>query len=237
MLRSTSFCAVFCLAASLLLGAQDASKDDTFTLTVAPPTNANEVQVRYVFTGGSAGHVSSVATPTKDGRILIKTAAEDKLATSFRLVAFAPGCELVTVSVDDLSSSRQADFRCTPLNTVQFNGRLSNSLLGKDSLRVQALYNCDWCPKFFGMPQGALSPFTLGKADVASDGTFIFDLPNFSADPLWSTYSNSSSLTFYALDANNGKPVASLKAQGGSSKAGAIPVAPLYDEVEFTRAN
>src|SRR5262249_51450823 len=138
---------------------------------------------------------------------------------------------------DDLSSSRQGEYRCTPLNTVQFNGRLNASLLGKDSLRVQALYICDWCPQFFGMPQGALSPFTLGRADVASDGTFIFDLPNFSADPLWSTYASSSSLTFYALDANNGNLVVSLKAQGASSKAGMIPVAPFYDEVEFTRFN
>src|SRR5215813_9699074 len=54
VLKAIFLSALFCLAGSVLLSAQDgskqdSSKDDTFTLTVAPPTSANEVQVRYVF--------------------------------------------------------------------------------------------------------------------------------------------------------------------------------------------
>ena len=236
MLRSIFFPAVFCLG-SILLSAQDASKDDTFTLIVDGATRANDVQVRYIFNGGSGGHVSSVATPTKDNRILIKTAAEDKLATSFRLVAFAPGCEFVTISVEDLSSSRQAEFRCRPMSSVQFNGQLNaDALSSNTSLRVQVLYNCDWCPQFFGMSAGALSPLVVGKADVGSNGSFLIDLPDFSADPQWSSGGSDASLSFYLVDLTVDEmlgPLTPLMPKGELVNNRALHVAASYPLVDF----
>src|SRR5215467_2930467 len=88
-----------------------ADTQNIFTISVAPPTSAKDVQVRYYFTGEFGGFGSSIATPTEDNKIVIKTGVEGKSAKSFKLIAYAPGCQFVTISVDDLaSSSRQGQF-------------------------------------------------------------------------------------------------------------------------------
>ncbi|HLW54704.1 MAG TPA: hypothetical protein VKW06_17845 [Candidatus Angelobacter sp.] len=205
-----------------------------FTISVAPPTKAKDVQVRYSYSGDFGNHESSIASPTDDNQIVIKTGVDGKTAKSFRLVAYVPGCQFVTISVDDLSATRQGQFQCTALNTVQFNGHIDLSSVGQKSLTVRALYVCDWCPQFLGMNGGAISPFVLDKTGVASDGTFLFDLPNFAADPLWSSLSSRAWLSFTTLDANTGEPFSALQSRGaGAAKTGEVPVAPLYSALEF----
>lgn len=212
-----------------------ADNQNIFTISVASPTSAKDVQVRYYFTGEFGGFGSSIAQPTDDNKIVIKTGVEGKSAKSFKLIAYAPGCEFVTISVDDLaSSSRQGQFECTRLNTVQFFGKANLSAYAEKALQVQVLYSCDWAGAFFGM-SGTVSPFNLGKTDIATDGSFSFSLPDFSADPLWGTRSNNATLMFIAGDSSNGQPLATLKVAGDSpAKAGALKVAPTYAPVEFT---
>lgn len=215
---------------------QSADNQNLFTITVAPPTKAKDVQVRYYFSGETNGFAESAASPTKDNTIVIKTGAEAKSAKSFKLIAYAPGCQFVTISVDDLASSnRQGAFQCTPLNTVEFRGQANVSALSGKALDVQVLYACDWAAQFFGAPGTAVSPFSLGKAQIGSDGSFVFDLPDFSADPLWSTLSSNARLSFYAVDDSNGEPLGTLKAAGESSVAGGgVKVASSYPEVQFS---
>lgn len=205
-----------------------------FTVSVTSPTSAKDVQVRYYFTGEFGGFGSSIAQPTEDNKIVIKTSAEGKSAKSFKLIAYAPGCQFVTISVDDLASStRQGQFECTRLNTVQFFGKANVSGFAEKALQVQVLYSCDWAGGFFGMT-GTVSPFTLGKADIASDGSFTFSLPDFSADPLWDSRSNNATLMFIAADSHNGQPVATLKvATDNTTRSGGLKVAPSYAPIEF----
>lgn len=234
MILSRPIFTVFIMAFSYIsIGQQPEENWTLFTISVAAPTKAKDVQVRYLYSGGFGGHRSSMASATDDNQIVIKPVVEDASPKTLRLVAFAPGCQFVTISVDDLSANRQGQFQCRPLSTLQFNGRVDVSALGRTGLKVEVLYSCDWCPRFLGMGNGALSPMTIARADVGSDGTFLVDLPDFSADPLWSTFSNSASLLFYARDGQSGEPVASLLAQSALSKSGSFPVAASYPEVEF----
>ena len=211
-----------------------ADNQSIFTIAVAAPTLARDVQVRYYFTGEFGGFGSSIAAPTDDNKIVIKTGVEGKSAKSFKLIAYAPGCQFVTISVDDLASSnRQGDFACTKLNTVQFYGKANVSALAEKALQVQVLYGCDWAGAFFGMTT-AVSPFALGKTDMASDGSFTISLPDFSADPLWSSRSNNATLSFVAADSRSGQPLAALKVQSdNAAKGGGLKVAPSYPPLEF----
>lgn len=233
-MRCTSVLAIaFSLVSSQVCVAQAASNANIFTLSVTPPTKARDVQVRYMFTADLEIHEYSVAKPTEDNKILIQTAIKDHAAKGLKLIAYAPGCQFVTISVDDLAgSNRQGAFECTHLNTIPFFGHANVSSLSDKALDVEALYACDWASQFFGK-QIAISPISLGRAEIASDGSFVIDLPDFSADPLWSSLSNNATLMFSAIDAKNGQPLVTLKA-AAQSAGGGVKVAAGYPEVEFS---
>lgn len=229
------------LLATLLLSllapglAQSSNSQTVLTIDVAAPTKAKDVQVRYYFGGETSIYSESAATPSGDNKILIKTGPDGKWPTSLKLVAYAPGCQLVTISVADLTSNSQGAFQCTPLNTIQFLGHADTSAFPGKSLQAQVLYECNWCPKFFGLTSGSISPFSLGKADIGSDGAFTISLPDFTADPLYSTVANDASLFFYVVDGKNGEPIGALKPSlEGLPKEGAVKVAADYPQIDFT---
>jgi hypothetical protein len=222
----------FCLAAPGRAAQNDAGQD-VFTISVVGPTKAKDVQVRYYFTGESGSYGSSTAWPTDDNKIVIKSAAQGKPAKTFKLIAFAPGCQFVTISVDDLSASnRQGEFQCTRLNAVQFYGKADISAFAEKALEVGVLYNCDWAGEFF--MKGGFSPFSLGKANIDFDGSFTISLPDFSSDPLWDSMSHKATLMFVAIDSATGHPLAALKPLSDSAAKGGLKVAPGYPQVEFS---
>jgi len=214
---------------------QNEAGQDTFTISVVGPTRATDVQVRYYFSGESGSYGSSTASPTDDNKIVIKTTAEGKPAKALRLIAYAPGCQFVTISVDDLSASnRQGEFQCTRLNTVQFYGKADVSAFAEKALQVRVLYNCEWAVDFFGL-NGGFSPLSLGKADIDFDGSFTISLPDFSSDPLWDSLSNRATLMFIVGDGTTGHPLAALMPLSDSAaKGGGVKVAPGYPQVEFS---
>jgi hypothetical protein len=222
-----------CVAAGQ--AAQNEADPDVFTITVVGPTQAKDVQVRYYFSGESGSYGSSTASPTKDNKIVIKTAGQGSPAKTLKLIAYAPGCQFVTISVDDLSAgNRQGEFQCTPLNTVQFYGKADVSAFAEKALQVRVLYNCEWAGDFFGL-NGGFSPFTLGKADIDFDGSFTISLPDFSSDPLWDSLSNKATLMFVVGDSATGHPLAALTPLSDSAaKGGGLKVAPGYPQVEFS---
>lgn len=225
-----SFFAITCFAAD------GSSSNNVFTVTVAPPTSPKDVQVRY-FMAGDFGTVFSVSSATaSDSTIVITTAQQNKVATSFKAIAYAPGCQFVTFNVDDLSTSdRQGQFQCQKLPTTLLQGRVALSGVEGKDLQVQVLYVCNWATQFFKMGPGAISPFSLIKAPVATDGTFSVELPDFASDPLWSSFSKDASLSFYLVDASTGQPLNTLVPPAALSQGSLLKVATSYSgEMQFT---
>src|SRR5438132_1333989 len=121
MIRSAIFSL---LAAAVCLASTPPS--EVFTINVPPPGSAKDVQVRYFISGEFGAYGSSSVAETEGNKIVISTSYEGKRATKLAAVAYAPGCEFVTISVDELASgNRDGSFQCTPLRTVQFHGRIS----------------------------------------------------------------------------------------------------------------
>jgi hypothetical protein len=159
-------------------------------------------------------------------KVVVKTGPELEPAKSFKLIAYSPGCQLFAFSADVLASSnRQVQFTCTQLNTIQFSGKANVSAFAGKELQVEVLYGCDWSRAFFGQ-EHTVTPFPLGKADIAPDGSFTIILPDFAADPLWSTVANDASLYFYLVE-SNGQHLSALKPSSDiSPNGGPLKVAP-----------
>jgi hypothetical protein len=233
---------LFALAILASLAATCVAADangNVFTITVAPPTATKDLQVRY-YLGGQFGGFSASSSATGTGnKIVIQTLHDNTPATSFKAIAYAPGCQFVTFSVDDLASgNREGQFECQKLPTTLLQGRVSLSGVagaeGKD-LQVTVLYVCNWAPQFFNMGQGAISPLFVAKTTVATDGTFSFEMPDFTSDPLWSTLSKDAALNFYLVDAATGAPLHALTPPAGLSQGNALKVSTGYPgEMQFS---
>lgn len=208
------------------------SSSNVFTVTVASPTSIKDVQVRYFLTGDFGSAFSTSTATGNENKIVISTEQQNKPATGFKAIAYAPGCQFVTFSVDDLSTSnRQGEFQCQKLPTTMLQGRVALSgvegVEAKD-LQVQVLYVCNWAMQFFNQGPGAISPFYLTKVPVATDGTFSIELPDFTSDPLWSSVAKDASLSFYLVDANTGHPLNTLVPPTALSHGSLLKVAASY---------
>ena len=213
---------------------QGSPQGDTFTIVVDSPTLAKDVQVRYWFTDEVGSHQSSVADSTDDNKIVIKTGFQEKSARSFKAIAYAPGCRFVTIDVGDLAaSSRPSEFQCQKLPTTQLTGRVNVAGFGGRELKVEVLYQLEWAGDFYGLPGVSVSPLLLGKADVASDGSFGLEVPDFSADPLWQSLSKKAALTFFLSDVRSGNRVAALLPTSAETAGASVKIAPTYSEIEF----
>ncbi|MCU1219078.1 MAG: hypothetical protein JWN42_275 [Candidatus Angelobacter sp.] len=222
------------LAFSVSLVAQT-SNQDIFTILVAAPTSAKDVQVRYFLSGDPAEQQSSSIAKPDENRIVVKTGVDGKTAKGFRAIIFAPGCQFATIQTDSLAAStRQAPFDCQKLATTTLRGKVDISRFSGKDLQVEALYVCNWAGLFFGVPGLAISPFSLGKARMETDGTFAFELPDFSADPLWANLAHNASLMFLLVDSSNGERLARLAAPNNLSRKGSLKVATGYPaEIQF----
>lgn len=234
-LRPTSLIVLILGLLAPCFAAQAGAPEEIFTISVAAPTLAKDVQVRYFFTGEFGAYGSSTADQGPGETIVIKTGVAGKSAKSFKLIAYAPGCQFVLLTVDDLTSSnRKGEFQCQKLPTVQLRGRLDVlDFTQHPNLQVQALYVCRWAMPFFGVGDGAISPLSLGKAAVASDGTFTMDVPDFVNDSSWPRLSEDAGFLFVLQDAKTGKPLAALSSLSDHTRGGVVPVASGYPEVEL----
>lgn len=224
-------CAIFLTPAL----ASDSANDKVFTISVAAPTLPKDIQVRYFLNGQFGGFFAATTATGKEDKIVIRTERESQAATGFRAIAYAPGCEFVTITVDDLASSnREAEFQCQKLSTTLLQGRISTAGFEGKDLQVEVLYVCNWAAQFFNIGSGAVSPLVLTKVPVATDGTFAIDMPDFAADPLWSSFGQNAALVFTLRDAS-GNVLGTLAPPSDVSTGTSMKVADGYPaEMQFT---
>ena len=213
--------------------AQPSPADAIFTISVTPPTQAKDVQVRYFLTDQSGVRWSSTAAAAGNDKLLIRADAAGKWPKTFNAIAYAPGCQFVTFTAEDLASSTRGEFTCQKLPTVELRGKVALPA-GGQQLQVESMYVVRWAGKFFSVPGLSISPLTVTKATVDADGSFVMDLPDFANDPLWNTLSNDATLMFFLTDQATGHRVAGLKAPAALSRGGNLKVAASYPEVAFT---
>lgn len=214
--------------------AQASPADAIFTISVASPMTAKDVQVRYFLTDQSGVRWSSTAAAAGSDKLVIRADDAGKTPKAFNAFAYAPGCQFVTFTAEDLASStRQGDFQCQKLPTVELRGKVALPA-GEHQMQVESMYVVRWAGKFFSVPGLSISPLAVTKATVDADGSFVMDLPDFTNDPLWNSLSKDATLMFFLTDQATGHRVAGLKAPAALSRAGDLKVAANYPEVTFT---
>lgn len=238
------FLIAFFIGSSLTpIGAvQGGSSDEVFTLVVVSPTLAKNVQLRYyVIVGNGGGYGGATVATRKSAAISV---AGDKIRfktpgmsgqppKTVKLLAYAPGCQFVILTVEGLSSSsREADFRCQQLPTLQLHGRVDIHNFPGQDLEVEGQYRCRIAVPFRYPKESDVVPLSVGEAAVATDGTFTMEVPDFVVDPSWSQVAHYASLQFVLLDAKAGKHLAYLTSLADLSRnQGLVPVASSYPEI------
>lgn len=213
---------------------QKTTDEPLFTISVAPPTSAKDVQLRYFVSDEADVRWTSTLAKAADDKIRISANTTQRPAKSLKVLAYAPGCQFATFTVDDLvTSTRQGDFQCVKLPTTTLQGTVPPPA-GQQQLQVEAMYVVNWASKFFGVPGASISPLALTKAPVEADGSFQMDLPDFTADPLWQPFANNATLMFFLEDKATGHRVAELKAPAAVAQGGNLKVAANYPDTAFT---
>lgn len=125
----------------------------------------------------------------------IEASSVGKPAHHVKLVAYAPGCQLVVFD-RDLSENDETTvvFDCVPLPPQSIRAYLDPKNLPFDKpLSVVGVYEANWLCVFFGwkdcmVPQLALG--VIGTLDPADHGYFTLTLPDLASDPqILSTFS------------------------------------------------
>jgi hypothetical protein len=222
----------FSFSASYLL-AQTGSEDAIFTIAVTAPTPAKDVQLRYFLTDQAGVAWRSTVAVASDDKVVIRADTTGRVPKTLNAIAYAPGCQFVTFSAEDLTTSpREGEFQCQKLPTVELRGTIAKAPT-QQQLQVQSMYVVRWAGKFFADSGVSISPLLLNKSTVEADGTFSMELPDFTSDPLWNSLSNDASLIFFLVDPATGHRVAELKPAAVFAPNGSLKVASSYPEVTF----
>src|SRR5437588_10277591 len=100
MIRAWSLVLLCAAAASAGRGGD---KKHLFLIRVAPPVNAESVQVHYLLTGDFGAH-DGFQVETQEQEIAIRLDQTSKPPKSLKAVLFAPGCEIALIRADDLKN-------------------------------------------------------------------------------------------------------------------------------------
>lgn len=114
---------IFVIPAFLHPVSHGLSEDSQSQFEISLPSNidSNQVQIRYFLTGAFGGYGSFVREGSGKHKYIIDTTVERRPAETLKVIVYAPGCQVVTISVASLSnSSRQADFICEKLALIPF---------------------------------------------------------------------------------------------------------------------
>ena len=228
----------FLLGVSVFTVAQANNSQNVFSFTMTAPVVTVELHVEYVLRDES-GHAQPASSyegivERRSTTYIIGTTFAGKPAKSLHAVAFLPGCQFEIVSADLTTSARHVDFQCKTLPSTPLHGRVDVSHFAGKKLEVSAHYNARWAGRFFGLPGPSLRPSYLARTKLEDDGSFAFDLPDFSADPLWDSFSHDASITFFLVDTSNGMCLADLSAPTDISLGSGLKVAARYpSEIAF----
>jgi hypothetical protein len=148
--------------------------------------STNPLDIRYFLTGpGGYGGFLNKRDP--DGAYRVPLQYEGRSAKTLKAILYSPGCQFDTLSVDLLSDrTRIATYICRQLPMISLRGKITPPPAREGPLDVRIDYMASWCHPFFGIADGAIQQFSLGRATLSSAGQFEIQIPDFSQDKITS---------------------------------------------------
>jgi hypothetical protein len=226
----------FLLLFSSHLALKTPKPENVFVIGVDPSVKAEELQVRYFLTGDFGGFGGFQSDRRGEHAVLIRTEVQGKPARSLKAALYAPGCQIQTISVVDLSvSDTQGGFHCSPVGTAKLQGKFSRGpITSGRTIEVQVRYLGYWGHRFFGIADGTVLSFNIAKFPVEANGSFQLLLPNFAENNGLPPQTEDASFSLVVRDASSGNILADLKPPAALSRDGDLKIIPSYPQrIEF----
>jgi hypothetical protein len=206
-------CRTFALFFLVLASVGWARDKHVFVIHVAPPVNPETVQVGYFVTGDFGG-VGDFRVDTRAQEIEIRLDQTSKPPKTLKAWLYASGCEFGLIRVDDLKmSDHEAQFACKALPTIDILAEFPRpAALKAYDLEVEVNYIPTWALRYFGITDGFVAPVRIATAAADLDGSFRFELPDFTKDPLFTSVEKNAWITFSVRERRAGNIVGELKA-------------------------
>ena len=242
MIRTASraFASVMLLGLPFLLGGAGRGQEEEpapFEIRLPPEIRSEQVQATYSLSGPFGVHRDFLRAEPEVNVYQIGTSVNHQAAESLKVILYAPGCQIVTISVRSLSGSeRAADVTCEDLPPITFNGRVDlPEALRRRAYEVEITYMAYWAHDFFGIQDGVITTFHLARVTPDEGGAFQVPLPNFTKDGATESFRRDAGIRFIARERDTGNLVSLLApANVPGNNLYDLPIKPKYpSEVIF----
>jgi hypothetical protein len=212
--------AISALSVSTLMGllffsahaGQGQDEPAPFEIRLPSEVRSEQVQVRYYLTGPFGAKGGFLKAEPERNSYLIETSVNHQAADSLRVILYAPGCQIVTLSIDSISEAEKgADVNCEDLPPMTFSGRVDlPEALRARPYEVEIGYEPYWALSFFHSADGPVTSFVLARVAPDENGAFHVELPNFNKDRETVSHRREAGLQFIARELDTGNIVALL---------------------------
>ena len=183
-----------------------------FEIRLPSEMRSEQVQVRYSLTGPFGSYGGFLKAEPERSSYLIETSVNHQAADSLRVILYAPGCQIVTLSIASISEAEKgADVNCEDLPPMTFSGRVDlPEALRSRPYEVEIIYLAYWAHRFFRIADGPVTSFILARVQPDEGGAFHVELPNFNKDAVTVSYRRDAGLQFIARELDTGNILAFL---------------------------
>ncbi len=183
-----------------------------FEIRLPSEVRSEQVQVRYYLTGLFGAKGGFLKPEPERNSYLIETSVNHQAADSLRVILYAPGCQIVTLSIESISDAEKgADINCEDLPPMTFSGKVDlPEALRARPYEVEITYLAYWAHRFFRIEDGPVTSLVLARVHPDEGGAFHVELPNFNKDRVTVSYRRDAGLQFIARELDTGNIVAFL---------------------------
>jgi len=211
-----------------------------FEIRLPPEIRSEQVQATYSLRGPFGIRRDFLRAEPEVNVYQIGTSVNHQVSDSLKIILYAPGCQIVTISVRPLSGSENAaDVTCEDLPPITFNGKVDlPEALRRRPYEVEIAYMAYWAHDFFGIQDGVVATFHLARVTPDESGAFHVSLPNFAKDAATESFRRDAGIRFIARERDTGNLVSLLApANVPGNNLYALPIKPKYpSEVIFKPA-
>jgi len=190
--------------------------------------NSETVQINYYMVGPFGGYGMWVEADKNRTAYEIDASVEGQAARNLKVIAWLPGCEIITLDIPIKADKTERELTCKALSSVDLTGQIfPGAITNGRSAEVEASYLAVWSHGFFGICDGPLTTFHIGKVIPDADGIFHIKLPDLASQSGMSE----GQLDFILREKTTGNIIAFLKPMDVSSNNRWLKVTHEYPSV------
>jgi len=163
-----------------LAGQDDAStRLPRIVLSLPSGVRSETAQIVY-FMGGAFGGSGSFVKAEKGKHSYAIDASVDGIpAGSIKIIAYLPGCEIVTIDLQLHGEESLQQLVCKPMGSVSLHGQIFPVSITQDQpVEVEVTYLAEWSHRFFGICDGPITTIHVGTVVPDENGKFLVELPD-----------------------------------------------------------